>query len=242
MSSQIIRNLKDVAAVCKASNVPCRIQRIDETHDKGYMGVRLVVGQKLNPVYDVNADPNRPGLTVEDRIVEEYRSKIKVADVRITWIRPGMTYEEFNKEFLVGIKSSIERQAPIVEVKKTNSQNKPQKSLDDLANELEKDGGVDSDVSDFDDEEDEMDVAGFDDENSVDDEEDDNEEEDEPVKKENKADESDIVKALQAISANMQTLAGDINLMNDNISHIDERLTGLENETEKKPKKNKKKK
>ena len=88
-NQNVIRNLKDFHAVA-SKLFKCGVKRItDEIHAKGYMGVKLIVGEKMNPAYDATANPAKPNLTPEERQVERNRLIKTAPDIRIVWVRPG---------------------------------------------------------------------------------------------------------------------------------------------------------
>ena len=238
MPNNVIRNIKDVHAVA-SKMFKCGAKRLDDIHAKGYLGVKLIVGHKLNPAFDANADPNKSGLTPEERVLEEHKANPRVADVRILWVRPGTTIPELTKEFLVGIKKSLETKTPIID-----------KDITGLDSMLKKEGKTDAEMasdvakgkSSFEkaDPDDDIDEIGFDDEvgspegdqGLVNDE---NDGCDQSEEQENS--DSEVLEAIKALNSNVETLSGDINKVNDAVGSLEGRLDDIENKPKTKKKK-----
>jgi hypothetical protein len=228
MSNQnVIRNLKDFHAVA-SKFFKCGVRRIsDETNAKGYMGVKLIVGQKLNPVYDAAANPNRPELSTEERVVERAKLVKQVPDIRIVWVKPGMTADELTKEFLLGIKKSLEIKTPIVDTSITgiSTMGPKQKSDAEIAAEIAAGKDGNAELDEFDDETDEI---GFDDED-VDDNEVEVKENKEFEKEEDlgvrvsTSDNREILDAIKTLNGNINTLASDLSEMNDRIAKVEKK-------------------
>jgi hypothetical protein len=246
--SKVIRGLKDVAEVAQKM-FPCKLVRLDEPNAAGKMGVKLIVGLKPNPNYDINANPDKPGLNPQERDLEKYKARPSIADTRIVWLRQGITADELVKEHLMGIKTSINRN-PVLEFKK-QAVVKQKKTDEELADELAKGDMKESvDNLDFDDETTEV---GFEDESEsaeyVDTEAermkeeyaDESDEDREPYCSSKKSDSAkpvesgdELVNAIKTLNDNVNNLYGDFNKFAVN---IEDRVNSLE----KKPKAKKKK-
>ena len=225
MAEKIIRNLRDVAEVAKKL-FPCGLKRIDETHDKGYMGVKLIVGVKPNPVFEANADPNKPGLTVEQRKIEETKANPQAADIRIVWIRPGMTANELMEEWLIPIKKSLEKVPPIMQKVKETKQKEEKTDLE-LAQQLQKGEDPETELSDFDDETEDI---GMDEEMLADEPDEVLREKSEMTEEKSGDDgfESRVLGAIESLAKNMNTLAEDVSTLNDTVINIDNRVGAFE--------------
>lgn len=225
--SKVIRGLKDVAEVAQKM-FPCKLVRLDDANTKGQMGVKLIVGLKPNPNYDVNADPNRPELTPQQRDLERYKARPSIADTRIIWLRQGITADELVKEFLMGIKKSI-NQNPILE-HKNQAPVKQKKSDEELADELAAGNMSDSiDNLDFDDETTEIDYDGTESEEEFVDTEAEkmkNEYEDEHEDSGQDVEASEnLVEAIKTLNSNVTNLYSDFNKFAVN---IEDRVNSLE--------------
>ena len=230
MRDNMIRNLKDVHAVA-SKMFKCGAKRIEEMHGKGYLGVKLIVGHKLNPAFDANANPNKSGLTPEERILEENRANPRVPDIRILWLRPGITVQELTSKYLLGIKKSLETKTPIIEKDATGigMGMKEGKTDAELANEVVQGKTPGFEKTDWDDDTDEI---GFDEPKQGEPEP----EESEPINEEseNNQDESEILEAIKTLNSNVETLSGDINSVNDSVTGLENRINMLEGKEPKK--------
>lgn len=239
MSNQnVVRRLGDVRELANKVLGKCVCVRIDETHAKGYMGVKIVLGYKINPIFDPNANPDKPDLKPQERILERQKANPRAADVRILWLRPGITTQELVDEYLSPMKKSLDKASPI-SVLETKKEVKSEKTDEELAAML--DGGVGSaPEADFDDEDEDYEEQGFDDESiaesimtgdtedSQSDEEFEEDEDGDIVGK--KTSNVSVPKAseLSEIMGALQTLSSNIMTVNDNVTSLADRVTKVE--------------
>lgn len=239
MRDQIVRTSKDVQEIAIKMGIKCRCKRLPDTNSAGKIGVKMIVGWKNNPNFDVNANPN---IAVEEYVGQrkllEANSKQYVPDIRNIWFRNGMTVEEFTKEYLVGIRNSIPTLSPKMEKKEVIETGKTD---EELAMELEE-GIETTDNSDEEEDEDYADEADNDEEEAdnigeVEEEIETDEEIINEVKGEkpvDKGDKSDILEAIKAIAGNIETLSQDVNSINDTVMGLENRINIMENKPLKK--------
>lgn len=228
-----IRNLRDVFETAQAIDLKCRAFRIDEIHARGYYGVKLIVGVKENIAFEASADPNKPGLTREQRLVEAFKAKITVPDVRILWIAPGTTADELAKNMLMPIKESLEKRAPIIDPRITTMKKQSFVDEADIAAKI-----ASGEEVGFEAEDDDIDEIGEEYYADADGEQKPEPEIGEPSEPfvpedEGPRDESDDTPAwaksfIKSVGENMESLGNGISELNDEIGNISERVSQLE--------------
>lgn len=231
--NQPITKLKQVQEIAEKL-FPCIVAPVLPAgqHAKGYLGIKLAVGYKKNLAFDPNADPDKPGLTPEEKIMMKAKSDPRQPDVRVIWMPPGTTEEELINGWLLGIKKSLEVAEPIIDNTITSS-GQEQFSDAELAAKLARGEKADVRFEDFND--------GYEDENENDVPEEENfgvtdfaEKSVKEVfsKSETKEDTSGLENVLKQFSDNMGILAGDINKIADNLDKMEIRINELENKQE----------
>ena len=231
MSNQnVISRFKDVKELALKTLGKCVCVRLNEPHAKGFMGVKLIVGYKINPIFDPNANPNRPDLKPAERTLEMQRANPRTADVRIIWLRPGLTVQELIEEHLKPIKKSLDKSLPVTTLEE-KKQEKPKKTDDELAQMLEKgvntedeedDGDDDSDYEAPEFEEDEEESAS----KTVDSEDDEfiEDEDGDIVDKKEKGPKSELSEVIEAIG----TLAQNLQVVHDDVRSLSNRVSLVE--------------
>lgn len=243
--AKYIRTIREVAHFAQKM-FPCALKLIeDEVHAGGAFGVKLIVGQKPNPAYDPNANPNDPTLTPELKKLMENRANPVAPDVRILWIRPGTTELELI-DILHQIKLSLQVKKAIVD-KSITTISKNEKSDADLAAEVvagkspnlaieqeeteigfgftgKEEKKVEAEDEDFNDEEEDEDeeIEDIDEDNEEEVEEGEkiSEEESDDDKGSNK--DSQILDALNNLNSNLMTVAGDLKGLSDRVNNLEE--------------------
>lgn len=243
----VIKSLKDIEDVASSYLGKCRVfvdpvtkgfgERVD-----GKRIINLVVGYKMNPSFDINANPESTNPT------ERKKANPRIADVRIIAIQPRITVKELIETELLKIKKSMEKKDKTIDetissIAPQRNQDKiqpvdPDKLAEDMMSgkdsntefetedsgwEDENIGGVDQEVSaDY---EPAMPANGKDSENA--------DSGDDPAPAEESSKSDQIIDALNSINENQQTLA-------DSFNKLETKVVNLEKKIRKSKKNNKK--
>lgn len=213
MNNNLVRTKDDILAVAKTM-FPCQIRETEDRSSDNRICYRLCVGKRPNPSYNPNADPNRPGISETQKLIEKRNSKVFVPDIRVLWLPPIIERKELIEKHLLPIQKSLISVVP--ESEEIEKKVKSEETDDDLLEKMSgstPDKNADIEMEKVEEENEEEEIVMEDDELGE--------------SPENRADIEQIMAALKDIADNVEVLSGDIKSLSTDQLLLKKRLDSM---------------